>query len=741
MLVDEYTLQQTIGNGAFGEVYLTSKEGTNRLFAAKKVSKAKINSQEISKYFINEIMILKEVSHVNIIRFEAVKHTIHNYYIITEYCNGGSLSECLKRYKSSNGHSFTEEIVQHFMRQIVDALKYLHGKKIIHRDIKLDNILLNFNNENDKNNQNLLKATVKIIDFGFAAYMEKSRKRFSTLGSPINMDPILLKKLTSKSNITNSIGYDEKADIWSLGTICYEMLIGEGVFQAKDMKDLVEQVENGTYHVPINLSKESISFLNCMLQYDSKNRLSAEELSRHYFLTKNVSEFKKLDLSKLGNKIDNKGLNINIKKDESIGAILSEQEQKNLMNLQEGSMNTNNNQNKINSIGNNYNNIKYPLEYQNNKGTMNNINDLKNLNNNNLINKNIENRNLNLARYDYYQKAKTMNNNVIPINRGNIQANPINQFNLLNKQKNYPHQHSLPNNQNIIYINNNNNKNNLIIKNGQIIQNNNILNNINYNKNNIQPNYYNQNINQLKTMNNINSFSPKKNMIQNPPNMIPNNYLLRNNKFSQYMTQRTENSRSPLPIQRNNNILYNKSPIPQKEFQNNNLLYSPKVLNNNQQRLKSPLETNQMKKLMVPINKDIVSNRFNIAKTPNRIVNIRRHEEKRPTIYQNKNIQNEKEQMQNINQIRINQNQGNLVQNANPNNMNIIYINKNQNNQNNLYKEGQKDNTKNYIINRNKGYGNNPKLNIKININPIDDNAEMLNITNNKIYMKTSPNQ
>jgi hypothetical protein len=627
------------------------------------------------------------------------------------------------------------------MRQIVDALKYLHGKKIIHRDIKLDNILLNFNNENDKNNQNLLKATVKIIDFGFAAYMEKSRKRFSTLGSPINMDPILLKKLTSKSNITNSIGYDEKADIWSLGTICYEMLIGEGVFQAKDMKDLVEQVENGTYHVPINLSKESISFLNCMLQYDSKNRLSAEELSRHYFLTKNVSEFKKLDLSKLGNKIDNKGLNINIKKDESIGAILSEQEQKNLMNLQEGSMNTNNNQNKINSIGNNYNNIKYPLEYQNNKGTMNNINDLKNLNNNNLINKNIENRNLNLARYDYYQKAKTMNNNVIPINRGNIQANPNNQFNLLNKQKNYPHQHSLPNNQNIIYINNNNNKNNLIIKNGQIIQNNNILNNINYNKNNIQPNYYNQNINQLKTMNNINSFSPKKNMIQNPPNMIPNNYLLRNNKFSQYMTQRTENSRSPLPIQRNNNFLYNKSPIPQKEFQNNNLLYSPKVLNNNQQRLKSPLETNQMKKLMVPINKNIVSNRFNIAKTPNRIVNIRRHEEKRPTIYQNKNIQNEKEQMQNINQIRINQNQGNLVQNANPNNMNIIYINKNQNNQNNLYKEGQKDNTKNYIINRNKGYGNNPKLNIKININPINNNAEMLNITNNKIYMKTSPTQ
>ena len=83
------------------------------------------------------------------------------------------------------------------MRQIVDAIKFLHDRKIIHRDLKLDNIMVSFDNENDKNNLNMMRGKVKIIDFGFAINM-KGNVAFSALGSPINMDPIILKKFNTK---------------------------------------------------------------------------------------------------------------------------------------------------------------------------------------------------------------------------------------------------------------------------------------------------------------------------------------------------------------------------------------------------------------------------------------------------------------------------------------------------------------------------------------------------------------
>ena len=332
-MIDEFSLLKCIGKGSFGEVFLTSKMGSNQFFATKKVSKQKADSPAIKKYFINELTILREISHKNIIRLEAIKLTIHNYYIITEYCNGGGLSDCLKKYISLYGSAFSEEIVQYLMRQIVEALKYLHGLRIIHRDIKLDNILVKFENEYDKNCLNMLKAQVKIIDFGFATHLGASNLRFSTLGSPINMDPILLKKLTAAHGTANLIGYDEKADIWSLGTVCYEMLIGQGVFNAETMTDLIRKVEFGNYHVPTSLSKEVVSFLNAMLQYSARNRLSAEQLSRHYFLTKNIKDFKQIDLTKVSHKVDYKGLNINIKRNQSIWAIFKEEDEKALIDI------------------------------------------------------------------------------------------------------------------------------------------------------------------------------------------------------------------------------------------------------------------------------------------------------------------------------------------------------------------------------------------------------------------------
>jgi serine/threonine protein kinase len=221
------------------------------------------------------------------------------------------------------GKPFPETIVQHLMKQIISAFKYIHSKKIIHRDVKLDNVLLNYETEEDKEKLNLMKAQVKIIDFGFACKISKTGLQYTVLGSPINMDPIILKKLTSSTKKTRQLGYNEMADIWSIGTICYEMLIGKPAFDSEDMDELVKKVEEGSYSVPTQLSSEVVSFLNGMLQYEAQRRLTADQLSRHEFLTKNVKDFKPIDLKKVSKKLDEKGLNINSKVNASIWSIFN----------------------------------------------------------------------------------------------------------------------------------------------------------------------------------------------------------------------------------------------------------------------------------------------------------------------------------------------------------------------------------------------------------------------------------
>ena len=334
MIIDNLILEKCIGKGSFGEVYITSVKGDDsKILATKKLERDQIEGTEALKYLTNEIKILHKLDHPNIVKFHSIKKTRKHFYIVMEYCNGGELSKALEKYQEKYGKPFSQEIVQHFMRQIIDAFKYIHGNKIIHRDIKLDNVLINFESEKDKEELNLMKATAKIIDFGFACFINKSGLLYSTLGSPINMDPIILKKLNSGGGKGRQLGYDQKADIWSLGTICYEMLIGKSAFDAEDMDELCEKIENGTYTVPTNLSREVISFINGMLQYNSTTRLTCEELSKHPFLTLNVKDFHPIDMQKVSKKCDDKKLKINVKQNKSIWAIFNADDEEKLVNI------------------------------------------------------------------------------------------------------------------------------------------------------------------------------------------------------------------------------------------------------------------------------------------------------------------------------------------------------------------------------------------------------------------------
>ncbi len=273
MLLDDFSLLEPIGEGAFGKVYLTSKQGSKKKFATKKIEKKRFTrNPKARKYLDNEINILKILNHPNVVKLYTIKETSQDMFIVTEFCNGGDLSNCLEEHYKKYKRAFPENIVQYLMRQIISAIKYLHDHKILHRDLKLDNILVCFDNEEDRKQKNMLKATIKIIDFGFARYLKNEELAISVLGSPINMEPGILKKL-NKIDYGNEFGYDEKADIWSLGTLTYEMLVGKCSFDADSMENLVKRVEKGDYILPTSLSKEAVSFLNSMLQYDYKRRL------------------------------------------------------------------------------------------------------------------------------------------------------------------------------------------------------------------------------------------------------------------------------------------------------------------------------------------------------------------------------------------------------------------------------------------------------------------------------------
>ena len=363
MQVDNLILTKSLGKGSFGEVFLTQKKGSKELYATKRLDRAFSEKPENMKRLKNEISLLKGIIHPNIVRLFDLKKTKTHVYIVTQYCNGGSLTDCLQSYINSHFRPFPEEIVQYLMKQIVNALKFLHANKVIHRDLKLDNILVNFPNDEDKKSLNMMKATVKLIDFGFATKLQSSKANLThtVLGTPSNMEPQLLKNMENKTR--NKEGYDEKVDIWSLGTLCYQLLVGHNTFSGINMEDLFKRVKEGNYTLPINTSKEAASFITGMLQYEPKNRLSADELYKHDFLVKKVKDFTPIDRSKIENKISGNTININIKDNKTICDAFNQGKKFNNNNINNININYNDNQNNYNF---NYNqNLGIPIQQQN----------------------------------------------------------------------------------------------------------------------------------------------------------------------------------------------------------------------------------------------------------------------------------------------------------------------------------------------------------------------------------------
>ena len=287
-------------------VYLAIDTKKNILTAIKSIPKKKMN-EDTQKNFRRELQNLHNLKHPNIIQILDYLNNKTTNYIVLEYCNGGNLRDYIRRYININRKPLNEFFIQKLLLQIAPALEYMHSKNVIHRDIRLENILLNFNNYPNipidgrapqplKFKEKSLNKdfSVKITGLNFSKDLIQDNMGSTILGTPLYMSPDIIERVDDKSNKK----YNTSADLWSLGVITYELLTGSMPFNGSDTKDLFTQIEKGVYTLPKKLkaSIEIISFINGLLQYYPEKRLNWEQIKQHPFLTKNVEDFNFINL-------------------------------------------------------------------------------------------------------------------------------------------------------------------------------------------------------------------------------------------------------------------------------------------------------------------------------------------------------------------------------------------------------------------------------------------------------------
>ena len=265
----KYKPKKMLGSGSFGCVYEAKNTIFGNTVAMKVIKKDKENEldeQEIR----NEIDILKKLSHPNIVKIYEFYVSENHYYIITEFCKEGELFSYIK-------NKYSERQLAVLFYQVFSGLWYLHENKILHRDIKLENIMISGKEKDNSTGEELF--WVKIIDFGTAKIFEKNKKEKDVVGSSYYIAPEVLKQ-----------SYNEKCDTWSVGVILYMTLVGRAPFDGKDDEEIIKKINSVDYNKNeprlVKHSPEVRDLVSKLLEKNTEKRYSAKEALEHPWFSK-----------------------------------------------------------------------------------------------------------------------------------------------------------------------------------------------------------------------------------------------------------------------------------------------------------------------------------------------------------------------------------------------------------------------------------------------------------------------
>ena len=288
----KYKICKLIGKGNYGKAYLVKSLLDNNLYVNKIIDMSQFTKEQLENA-LHEAEILKSLQHPNIIRCIDFFVDEKKLCLVTEYADLGDLSKII-RYQILSGYFFCEEIILNWFTQLCFAIKYIHSKNILHRDLKLSNIFLTS------------KGNIKLGDFGIAKILSSKEDLAKTLvGTPYYLSPELCLKKP----------YNHKSDIWSLGCILYEMMYLKHAFEADSIGELVMNILEGNYNLKINagFNEDVINLLKSILVIDANKRPSIEDILQFKVLKKYIT----LNVIRLCEKLNQKSIDEIVKLEKS----------------------------------------------------------------------------------------------------------------------------------------------------------------------------------------------------------------------------------------------------------------------------------------------------------------------------------------------------------------------------------------------------------------------------------------
>lgn len=253
--IGPYIFRADIGSGGFSQVKLAYNTETRLYSACKVIRKRVISTQHLIDSLENELKINQKLHHTGIVDLIDVLKDDNFYYVILEYCPNGDLFDHIVERKR-----LSETEAKNYIKQILEAVQYLHEQGVVHRDLKPENILFGHGDR------------LKIADFGFSMVIPRNVLTSSICGSPMYCAP----------EVISGQPYDPyKSDIWSCGVILYAMLTGMVPWTAKNHTQLFQQIRSGDYTTPTFLSDQCRNLINKMMCVDASKRISIEEILKH----------------------------------------------------------------------------------------------------------------------------------------------------------------------------------------------------------------------------------------------------------------------------------------------------------------------------------------------------------------------------------------------------------------------------------------------------------------------------